>query len=739
MMEINAILDGRYKILNIIGKGGTSCVYLAEDLRLRNYCALKEVYKDNSGLIGGTRGGLIAEAAILTRLRHTGLPMIYDIFEDDYSYAVVMEYIEGHPLNRVLEMTGAQPEADVLRWGRQLCGVLQYLHSQPQPIIYRDMKPGNIMLKQDGNVVLIDFGAARRYNTAGTGDTSYIGTHGYAAPEQYDSERQTDARTDIYNLGVTLYHLVTGHDPRLPPYGVQPLRELNPNLSKKLERVIQKCTQQNPANRYQSADELLRDLKRIPIPKEAKPQGLFLLKIKDKFKKSDTAAPAEIPADPGTQLLTEEETSLLGAEVPGTAVLPPEQPEAWESTLWHDETAPEPQPQDDQRRKKTIIGLLSAACLMVVVLAGSMLALLSNSGGNGPDPVGGTVALYAGEGSGDLVVTVTGGGTYSEIVVGNPSVHPGVDPGVSGPAVTEKGATAAATGTKSPAEIAASIAQALETAAQSAGGAGNTTKSPGAANTTKAGETAKPTKAGETANPTKAGETAAKTTQPPGTVATTATVKPPEPSGATAKTQTTRTGRPVTTTTTKTTTTKITTTTTTKPITTTTVPPTSVYNTGDVAAINRIIDNNGLRWTKAPADGSSVPSDWDVKWSGGSTNNRALQVNLTNCSLSGSLNLSGLDLLEFCLCSSNRLTGLNVTANTMLLRLECTNNNLTALDVTKNTLLSIFMCDNNSLTTLDVSKNKYLRVLYCTGNKFKSQSDVIGIENVKDVKFDPQN
>ncbi|MCL2487092.1 MAG: serine/threonine protein kinase [Oscillospiraceae bacterium] len=359
MLEVNTILDGRYKILNVIGKGGTSCVYLAENLRLHNYCALKEVYKNNSGLIGGTRGGLIAEAAILIRLRHTGLPVIHDIFEDDRSYFVVMEYIEGHSLNRILETAGPRPEADVIRWGRQLCGVLQYLHTQPQPIIYRDMKPGNIMLKNDGNVTLIDFGAAREYKTAGTGDTAYLGTHGYAAPEQYGSG-QTDARTDIYYLGMTLYHLATGRDPRLPPYKIQPIREIDPYLSKKLERVIQKCTQPDPGTRYQTAEELSRELNRLPLPKGVRPQGVSVPESEpERDITGELTKFNKIQAKIETEALPEEEPALFEEE----------EPEEWETTLWEEEMVEETaEPGEEPRRKKKMIRLISAACLMVVVM-----------------------------------------------------------------------------------------------------------------------------------------------------------------------------------------------------------------------------------------------------------------------------------------------------------------------------------------------------------------------------------
>lgn len=268
MLRIGAIIDNRYKILRIIGRGGTSCVYLAENIRLHNYWAIKEVYKTDLAGNGAFKNTLIAESNILTRLRHPGLPAIVDIMYTSQAFLIVMEYIQGVSLDKVLAEKGAQSEALVTKWAQQLCDVLEYLHSQRPPIIYRDMKPANIMLKPDGNVVLIDFGMAREFKDYSQHDTTNLGTHGYAAPEQYSGFRQTDARTDIYSLGVTLYHLVTGQDPCLPPYGLRPIRAVNSSLSYKLEQIIVKCTQLEPERRYQTVSSLKADL----APNSSAPQ-----------------------------------------------------------------------------------------------------------------------------------------------------------------------------------------------------------------------------------------------------------------------------------------------------------------------------------------------------------------------------------------------------------------------------------------------------------------------------------
>lgn len=260
MLRVGMVIDNRYKIIREIGRGGTSCVYLAENVRLHNRWAIKEVYKGVANKDGAKNDMLIAESNILTKLRHPGLPAIIDIINTSQSYLLVMEYIEGVSLDRVLEKKGACSEKDVLKWGQQLCDVLAYLHCQNPSIIYRDMKPANVMLKPDGDIVLIDFGMAREFKKQNKHDTTHLGTHGYAAPEQYSGNRQSDARTDIYSLGVTFYHLVTGHDPCLPPYGINSICTINSSLSYKLDSIIQKCTKLEPELRYQTVDALKKDL-----------------------------------------------------------------------------------------------------------------------------------------------------------------------------------------------------------------------------------------------------------------------------------------------------------------------------------------------------------------------------------------------------------------------------------------------------------------------------------------------
>lgn len=262
MTELGTVLDGKYEILKKVGQGGMSIVYLAMDNRLNKQWAVKEIKNDGSKSTATLLKGLEREANILKDVDHPVLPRIVDIINENGTIYVVMDFVEGRPLSDVLKAEGAQSQDKVIEWGRALASALDYLHSMNPPIIYRDMKPSNVMLKPDGSVKLIDFGTAKEYIVENNADTTALGTRGYAAPEQFGDAQgrgiyNTDARTDIYNLGATLYHLVTGKNPCEPPYEIKPIRQWNPMLSSGFERIIQKCCQASPEDRYQSCSELL--------------------------------------------------------------------------------------------------------------------------------------------------------------------------------------------------------------------------------------------------------------------------------------------------------------------------------------------------------------------------------------------------------------------------------------------------------------------------------------------------
>lgn len=188
------------------------------------------------------------EADILQRLRHPNIPKVSDTFSIGDKYFLVMEFVDGRTLEQMLDNGEAPfPEQQVSNWAMQLCDALAYLHTQEQAIIFRDLKPGNIMIDPIGNVKLIDFGIVRFFKHGQAKDTTMLGTQGYASPEQHGTG-QTDARSDIYSLGATLYCLLTGKEPEI--YPLPPVRQLSPNISPQMESLILRATQLSASDRF---------------------------------------------------------------------------------------------------------------------------------------------------------------------------------------------------------------------------------------------------------------------------------------------------------------------------------------------------------------------------------------------------------------------------------------------------------------------------------------------------------
>ena len=213
MLKTGSIIGERYEILKEIGRGGMSIVYLAMDNRLNKSIAVKDIRKRQNSNNEFLMHSLIIESNMLKNLDHGSLPKIYDIIDDSGNIYVVMDYVEGQSLSQKFKSSGPLPEKDVIDWAKQLSNVLGHLHSRkPYPIIYRDMKPDNIMLTPENKIKLIDFGIAREYKVENTTDTTNLGTRAFAAPEQI-AGKQTDARTDIYSLGVITYVLISGTHP----------------------------------------------------------------------------------------------------------------------------------------------------------------------------------------------------------------------------------------------------------------------------------------------------------------------------------------------------------------------------------------------------------------------------------------------------------------------------------------------------------------------------------------------
>lgn len=265
------LIGSRYRILREVGRGGMGVVYLAEDTRTPGVQrALKELLIERAP--PDERANLVdafkREAHLLMTLAHPNLARGYDCFNDGGRDYLVMDYVDGKTLD---EVANGRPlgEAPVLRFAFQLCDVLAYLHSRVPPIIYRDMKPQNAKLEAaTGRVKLLDFGIARLHKPGKTKDTALLGTPGFAPPEQH-GKGQTDARSDIFALGVTLYVLLTYYDVEQNPWRFPPIAERNSGVSPLLEKAIRKAVQLKMADRYQSVDELRAALRRCRGGREA--------------------------------------------------------------------------------------------------------------------------------------------------------------------------------------------------------------------------------------------------------------------------------------------------------------------------------------------------------------------------------------------------------------------------------------------------------------------------------------
>lgn len=256
---IGVIIENTYRITAMLGKGVLGTVFLAEHIRTKKKWTIKCFDKKHKDIAHISKKTLV-ETGILNNMSHPGLPTIADILETSDMLFVVMDYIEGTPLSSIIANHGAQPESTVIEWFKQLCSTMNYLHSRQPAVIHNDIHPQNIMLRPDGKLIMIDFGSS--FELAGSGeDTLLLGTTFFAAPEKYNGV--VDTRTDIYALGMTMYSLLTGHDPSKPPYTLSSLREISPNVSLGLESIIEKCLERNPDDRYQKIDEILYELDNI--------------------------------------------------------------------------------------------------------------------------------------------------------------------------------------------------------------------------------------------------------------------------------------------------------------------------------------------------------------------------------------------------------------------------------------------------------------------------------------------
>ncbi|MEW6283069.1 MAG: serine/threonine-protein kinase [Candidatus Eremiobacterota bacterium] len=261
------ILNNRYEVVNCLGQGAMGAVYLVRDQLLTGAAwALKEL--DAPLLLDAERDMTVQlfrrEAEILAELDHPGLPRVVDYFEEPSAqgmrYYFAMEFLPGQPVDELLTALGrALTPVEAIPIALQATHVLEYLHRRSPPVIFRDLKPSNLILTPEGKVYFIDFGIARHHNPQSAKDTQDLGTPGFCAPEQY-GHGQTTPRSDVYALGTTLFHLLTRADPQAYNFKFPPLKDFFEPVPPALEKAVTRCLQLKPEDRYPDAASLRADL-----------------------------------------------------------------------------------------------------------------------------------------------------------------------------------------------------------------------------------------------------------------------------------------------------------------------------------------------------------------------------------------------------------------------------------------------------------------------------------------------
>jgi serine/threonine protein kinase len=280
-LEPGTLLLDRYLIVHRVGGGGMGSVYQARDKRLADrLCAVKEMielFADQSQRAKAVED-FKREAEVLAQLDHPSIPTVFDYFIEGGRYYLVMRWIGGGDLAEQMRLRGGVvDESTVTKWAIQISDVLHYIHTQKPPIIYRDLKPANLMLDdKNGRVMLVDFGIARIVRPTEKGVTA-IGTMGYAPPELFAGK--VEPRSDIYSLGATIFHMMTGSDPQDNPllifdFSKNPRpTQINPSISPEMERILMKTVAHKPEDRYLNALELMRALEEHSARLESRPKA----------------------------------------------------------------------------------------------------------------------------------------------------------------------------------------------------------------------------------------------------------------------------------------------------------------------------------------------------------------------------------------------------------------------------------------------------------------------------------
>jgi serine/threonine protein kinase len=450
------LLGSRYRIVEMIGRGSFGAVYKATDERFQSkrIVAIKEM--SDAQLSSGEKAKALQdfrnEADLLVQLKHPNLPNVSDVFEEGGKAYLVMEFIGGKTLAKLQdERNDPLDERLVMGWALQLCAVLYYLHTRPQPIIFRDLKPTNVMVTADGEIKLIDFGIARIFKVAVTKDTTLLGSQGYAPLEQY-GHGQSDARSDIYALGATLYDLLTKKLPvtspsrHVNPTLFSPPRQLNPNISPSVEAVVLKAMAEEQRDRYQTAADMYHAIAATGLASTStvlfSTSGIFAAVPAAKSPSdltSDSTMPSKWPsAQANTMPATADQTQpatagganvasqgvqaggvQYGSQSPGQVPPPPNIP-AYPSQPYPPQTPP---PIPPPTRRALLIG--GAAVAGVAIVGGAFFLVNSNKSGTG-----GTLSLnftYSTEKK-DWMQQVIGDFNNSNIQVGNKLIQIQGDP-----------------------------------------------------------------------------------------------------------------------------------------------------------------------------------------------------------------------------------------------------------------------------------------------------------------------
>jgi serine/threonine-protein kinase len=360
--------DGpRYYITRVIKEGGQGAVYEAVDDDMHIY-AVKEMLdrfldpKERDEAVARFE----AEAKMLQSFRHPRVPRIYADFKDEGRHYLIMDFVRGEDLEDILKREGRIDEGRVLIWSEQICDVLQILHTQDPPIIFRDMKPSNIMIERDGGVKLIDFGIAKVFQPSQRG--TQIGTPGYAPPEQYQGIATVES--DVYALGATLHHLLTGRDPRdHMPFTFPPARSLNPAISDRTAAAVDKAVQKFASDRFHSIAELRDALRQrrktqpLPAPQPSPPQPAVVPKQAPSQPPASVQRPPPAPAQPPVAVARP--ATQAQPQAGAIPAVPPAAP---------------PAAQPKQRRGPRLGGVLFALVAILLIGATIVLAVPNLSG-----------------------------------------------------------------------------------------------------------------------------------------------------------------------------------------------------------------------------------------------------------------------------------------------------------------------------------------------------------------------